>query len=165
MNVMDLKVTFRQDVQPTDRMAVRRIVDATGYFSGAENEIALELVEERLTKGESSGYHFLFAESQAAVIGYICYGPVPATLYSYDMYWMAVHPDFQRSGVGRKLLVMSESLIRQRGGRQVYMDTSARPQYEPTRHFYEARGYQRAAYLPDFYAPGEAKIIYVKVIA
>ena len=164
MRVMDLNVTFRQDVRPSDRMTVGKIVEATGFFSGDETAVAVELVEERLEMGDTSGYHLLFAEAEGEVIGYACYGPVPATLYSYDIYWMAVYPDFQRRGLGRKLLAMCESLIQEKGGRQIYMDTSARAQYEPTRRLYVARGYLQAAYLPDYYAPGDAKITYVKVI-
>jgi ribosomal protein S18 acetylase RimI-like enzyme len=163
--MMDLDVTFRRDVRPSDRTVVREIVKATGFFSETETEIAVELVEERLTAGEASGYHFLFAEAREAVIGYAVYGPVPGTLCSYDIYWMAVYPDFQRRGLGRKLLAMCESLIREKGGCRIYMETSARAQYEPTRRLYEARGYRQAAYLPDYYAPGDAKITYEKVVA
>lgn len=162
---MDLDVIFRQDVRPDDPATVRKIVEATGFFSGDETTMAIELVQERLTMGDASGYHFLFAEAQGAVIGYAVYGPCPATLHSYDIYWMAVYPDFQGQGLGRKLLAMCESLIQEKGGRQIYMDTSARPQYEPTRQLYLARGYLQAAFLPDYYAPGDAKITYVKVIA
>ena len=165
MSVMDLNVIFRKDVRPSDRETVRKIVEATGYFSGDETTMAVELVQERLTMGDASGYHFLFAEAEGAVIGYAVYGPCPATLHSYDIYWMAVYPDFQGRGLGRKLLAMCESLIREKGGRQVYMDTSGRAQYEPTRRLYVARGYLQVAYLPDYYAPGDAKITYVKVIA
>lgn len=161
----NLNITFRQDVRESDRTVVRKIVEATGFFSGDETEIAVELVEERLTMGEASGYHFLFAESQGAVIGYAVYGPVPGTRYSYDIYWMAVYPDCQGRGLGRELLAMCESLIREKGGRRIYMDTSGRAQYEPTRRLYVARGYTQEAYLPDYYAPGDAKITYVKVIS
>jgi ribosomal protein S18 acetylase RimI-like enzyme len=160
--MMDLKVAFRQDIRPSDRATVRKLVEATGFFSGDETAIALELVEERLARGDASGYHFLFAEAGGEAIGYACYGPVPATLCSYDIYWMAVHPDFQRRGLGRELLGRTEVLIREQGGRQIYMDTSGRAQYEPTRLLYEGRGYRQAAYLPDYYAPGDAKVIYEK---
>jgi len=165
MSVMDLNITFRRDVRESDRTAVRKIVEATGYFSADETDVAVELVEERLTKGEASGYHFVFVESVGAVIGYAVYGPCPATIYSYDIYWMAVYPDCQGQGIGGKMLAMCESLIREQGGRRIYMDTSGRAQYEPTRRLYSARGYLQAANLPDYYAPGEAKITYVKVIA
>ena len=165
MSMMMLNVTFRQDVRPSDRRAVMELVEATGFFSDHETAIAVELVDERLERGDASGYHFLFAEAEGEMIGYACHGPVPATRCSYDIYWMAVHPDFQRQGLGRELLARTESLIREQGGRQIYMDTSGRAQYEPTRLLYEGRGYRQAAHLPDYYAPGDAKIIYVKVIA
>ncbi len=164
MKEMDLKITFRHKVRPADRTAVRKIVEATGFFSGDETEMAVELVDECLARGTASGYHFVFAELEGEVIGYSCYGPVPATRYSYDIYWMAVHPDYQRRGIGRKLIAMNESLVRRAGGRRIYMDTSARAQYGPTRLLYEAEGYQQAACLPDYYAPGDSKITYVKVI-
>lgn len=159
-----LKVAFRQDLLPSDGAAVRCIAESTGYFSGAEIAIAVELVDERLSRGEESGYRFLFTETGGNIIGFSCFGPVPATLSSFDLYWIVVRHDFQGQGAGRKLLAMTELSIKGAGGRRVYADTSARDQYEPTRRFYESQGYRQAAFLPDFYAPGDGKIIYVKAI-
>jgi ribosomal protein S18 acetylase RimI-like enzyme len=164
MNDMEFNITFRHDVRPADTTAVRELVEATRFFSAEETEIAVELVEECLAKGEAGGYFFIFGEMQGRIVCYACYGPVPATRSSYDIYWMAVHPVFQRRGLGRKLLEMCETLIREAGGRQIYMDTSARVQYEPTRRLYETAGYRQAAYLTDFYAPGDAKVIYEKIL-
>jgi hypothetical protein len=45
------------------------------------------------------------------------------------------------------------------------VETSTRAQYEPTRTFYERCGYEIAAELPDFYAPGDGKAIFVRVLA
>jgi ribosomal protein S18 acetylase RimI-like enzyme len=44
----------------------------------------------------------------------------------------------------------------------MYAETSGRPQYEPTRAFYERMGYQVAARLKDFYAPGDDKVIFAR---
>jgi hypothetical protein len=46
----------------------------------------------------------------------------------------------------------------------VYIETSNRPQYEPTRGFYLRCGYRIDAVLEDFYAAGDAKVIYVKAL-
>src|SRR5574340_353167 len=151
---------YRREVLPSDREQVRDLVAATGFFSAVETDIAVELVEEALARGSAaSGYFFLFAEEEGAVIGYTCFGPILGTLTSYDLYWIAVHPRFHRRGVGRELLAESERLIFRRGGRRVYIDTSSRPQYEATRAFYRAQGYREEACLQDFYAPGDGKII------
>jgi D-alanine-D-alanine ligase len=162
----DGTLTYRRDVLPSDRGHVRTIVEATGFFSRTEADIAVELVEENLARGASdSGYFFLFAEENGEVIGYACYGPILGTAMSYDLFWIAVQPRFHRRGIGRELLATSEDLILLTGGRRIYIDTSSRPQYEATRAFYRAQGYREEAFLQDFYAPGDGKIIYVKSLA
>ncbi len=159
-------LTYRREVLPSDRNHVRAIVEGTGFFSPTEADIAVELVEENLARGDrDSGYFFLFAEEQGNVIGYACYGPILGTAMSYDLYWIAVSPRFHRCGLGRELLARSETLIFLQGGRRIYIDTSSRPQYEATRTFYRSQGYREDAFLQDFYAPGDGKIIYVKLLA
>lgn len=153
---------FRYEVEPADRQLVRQIVESTGFFNPAEIAIAVELVEERLAKGDASGYHFVFASCGGQAGAYACYGPIAGTLHAYDLYWIAVHPAHQNQGVGARLLAQTEQCIRRQGGRQVYAETSSRDQYAPTRRFYQRHGYQRVAQLKDFYAPGDDKLIYVK---
>jgi ribosomal protein S18 acetylase RimI-like enzyme len=157
-------ITFRGNVVPADCARVRAIVSSSGFFSPAEVLIAVELVEERLSKGPASGYHFLFAERQGKVLGYSCFGPIPATRASYDLYWIAVCNDCRRMGIGHGLLVRSEAEIVRMGGARVYLETSSRLLYTPTRLFYGAAGYHQEALLEDFYAPGDAKVIYVKAL-
>jgi ribosomal protein S18 acetylase RimI-like enzyme len=155
---------FRTLVRPDDVAAVRRLVEATGYFSPDETVIAAELVDERLTDGPVSGYDFLFHDGPDRLDGYSCYGLIPCTLASYDLYWIAVHPDTQGSGLGRRLLEESERHIRALGGTAVYAETSGRDQYVSTRAFYEKCGYDVGAVFPDFYAPGDDKVVFVKRI-
>ncbi|MCA9263400.1 MAG: GNAT family N-acetyltransferase [Planctomycetales bacterium] len=158
-------VTLRAAVTPADLGAVRAIVEATGFFREDEIDIAVELVECRLDKGPASGYDFLFAESDNLVVGYACFGPIPCTLGSYDLYWIAVSPTCQRDGVGRRLLFEVESQVACAGGRCIYIETSGRPQYAPTREFYQTCGYAVAAVLPDFYDDGDDKVIWHKTLA
>jgi D-alanine-D-alanine ligase len=143
---------------------VREIVESTGFFSPAETAVAVELVEERLQRGLESGYLFLFAERGDAMLGYSCYGPIAGTRSSFDLYWIAVHHDFRTQGLGSWLLRETETLIRDQGGTRIYVETSSREQYVPTRRFYERHGYFREALLKDFYAPGDGKVVYVKVL-
>ncbi len=164
MHDKNRKLTFRQEVRPEDRGAVERLVRATGFFSEEEHLIAVELVDERLAKGEASGYSFLFAEGENRLLGYTCFGPIPGSLHSCDLYWIAVDPKAQGRGLGQELLAGSERLMAERGARRIYADTSSRPQYESTRAFYLACGYFQEALLADFYAPGDGKRIFVKIL-
>lgn len=155
-------VTFRESVRPADVEAVRGIVAATGFFSDEEIAIAAELVQERLDKGAASGYEFVFAEVGGVVKGYSCYGLIPCSTVSWDLYWIAVDPDQQGSGLGRRILKMTEDKIATAGGLAVYAETSGRAQYVPTRAFYERTGYATGAVFADFYGPGDAKYVFVK---
>lgn len=157
-------IEFRFEVEKTDAEIVREIAESTGFFSPEEVDITVELVNERLLKGDASGYHFIFALKDNRVIGYTCFGPIPATRVSYDLYWIVVHKDFQRIGLGVELMKRSEAAIASRGGRRIYVDTSSREQYAPTHNFYLRCGYIKEAVLKDFYYPGDSKAIFSKVI-
>lgn len=157
-------LTLRTGVVREDVERVRDIVVSTGLFRPDEIGIAAELVEERLRIGPASGYHFIFAEREGLVLGYSCYGPVPLTLHSYDLYWIAVRKEHQGAGIGKVLLERSEAAIVELGGHRVYIETSSRPVYRDTRRFYERRGYRAEATLREFYSPGDNKVIYVKAL-
>lgn len=155
-------IIFRHQVIPSDRDAVRNVVESTGFFSPAETDVAVELVDERLTKGAASGYEFILAEASDRLLGYSCFGPIPATAESFDLYWIVVAKNHQNTGIGRRLMAEAERLIELAGGRRVYVETSSRIQYEPTRAFYQRAGYDVVAVLDDFYAPGDGKVILLK---
>jgi len=156
---------LRADLRPEDRDAVRRLVASTGFFSAEEEEIAVELVDEALARGEAaSGYHFVFAEEAGVPVGYVCFGPISGTHASHDLYWIVVDQARRGGGIGRTLEQACLESVRALGGRRLYVDTSSRAQYAPTRAFYLACGYQEAARLPDFYAPGDGKVIFVKAL-
>jgi ribosomal protein S18 acetylase RimI-like enzyme len=156
---------WRNVVQQSDAEAVRRLVADTGFFSHEEVLVAVELVDETLAQGNASGYEFLFLDQPdhpGGLLGYTCYGLIPATQSSFDLYWIAVSPQAQRQGWGEKLMRESERLARASGATQMYADTSARKQYAPTRAFYERMGYEKAAVLKNFFAAGDDKVIYVR---
>jgi D-alanine-D-alanine ligase len=159
-----VKMRFRNTVSEKDVLSVRQMAESTGFFSPEEVDTAVELVEDRLLKGPRCGYYFLFAEDGGRPVGYTCFGPIPCTKESYDLYWIVVVADYRGKGLGTQLLGASEEAITSYGGSRVYIETSARPQYLPTRAFYLARGYSLIAELEDYYAPGDAKAMYLKVL-
>jgi D-alanine-D-alanine ligase len=159
-----MTMTFRDHILPTDPAAIRGIVASTGFFRPDEIDVAVELADERLAKGERSGYFFVFAEQGGRVVGYACYGPIACTVHSHDLYWIAVHNDLRGRGMGRLILDQAERAVVAAGGRRIYVETSSQPQYEPTRSFYLRTGYTQAALLADFYAPGDGKIVLVKAV-
>ena len=155
-------ITLREEVRASDVEAVRELVAATGFFSEAEVAIAAELVQERLDKGAASGYGFVLAERDGALAGYSCFGQIPCSTVSWDLYWIAVAPGAQGSGLGRLILDRTERRMQEAGGLACYAETSGRDQYATTRAFYVRTGYATGAVFPDFYGPGDAKHVFVK---
>jgi ribosomal protein S18 acetylase RimI-like enzyme len=158
------RTSYRTRVEPADQRHVREILRSTGLFGEAEIAVAVELVHERLERGEASGYRFLFAERSGATVGFACWGLIAGTVESADLYWIAVRQDQHRQGIGKVLLRRAEAAISCAGGRRIHIETSSRESYEPTRAFYRSRGYRECATLEDFYGPGDAKVIFLKVV-
>ena len=157
-------VRYRSRPTAADLPALRRLVAATGVFYPQERAVALELLEVRLRDGRRSGYSFFFAERRGEVVGYCAWGRVPLTRRTYDLYWIAVAPEAEGQGIGRALLGRVERTLARRGGGHLYIETSSRRVYDRPRRFYRAMGYRQVARLRDFYAPGDHKIMFCKVI-
>jgi hypothetical protein len=61
-------------------------------------------------------------------------------------------------------MALVEGDVAARSGKKIWIDTSSRPLYEPTRQFYLKMGYEKVAELPDFYALNDSKVIFLKRI-
>jgi GNAT superfamily N-acetyltransferase len=115
----------------------------------------------RPAQASEPDYTALGADVEGRLVGWICWGPTPCTLGTYDLYWMAVDPVGQHVGVGSALLAEMERRLVGRA-RLIVVETAGRADYADTRRFYQARGYLETAHIPDFYAPGDDLVVYTK---
>jgi ribosomal protein S18 acetylase RimI-like enzyme len=141
---------------------LEEILNATGAFTDDEVTIALELLETVVNDPRQQDYEVAVADIGDRVAGYVLFGPVPLTEGNYDLYWIAVDPNSQGSGVGRRLMKHVEEQVRQRGGRLLCLETSSQGGYVRTRKFYEQAGYVEESCIRDFYKPGDDRLTYVK---
>ncbi len=174
-------------ISPRDRSRLAEVLAATGAFNADEVQVALSLFDVSLEEVSSvgtepqlssrrakpcrdplspsqdsdAGYEFLgaFDESSDRLIGYACFGATPATIGTYDLYWLAVDPAAQGRGIGSALVRAVEAKLLDRGARLLVVETSSRPDYEGTRRFYARSGYMEAARVRDFYAPADDRIV------
>ena len=146
-----------------DRAALLSILIKTRAFTSAEIDVAMELIDIVLKDRTQKDYQIdCMAEDQDLAVGYICYGPAPMTEGTFDLYWIAVDPDFQEKGVGSTLVDFLEEAVKDRGGRMILADTSTIPLYEKTRKFYLKNGFQEVARIPDYYQPGNDRITFYR---
>ena len=155
---------FRDEPQERDLTAISSILHTSGFFNTEEVEMGVSLISERLEKGEECGYYFQFIEDDSELIGYSCYGPIPGTAHSFDLYWIAVDKEYRGHGIGSLLLNKTEEEILSMRGERIYIETSSSEMYLPTRSFYQKSGYTQEAELVDYYKRGDNKLIYVKVV-
>jgi D-alanine-D-alanine ligase len=168
-----------RDLTSADLIRVLEITRLTGVFREEELGIAGEVFSDCVAHPGPSGgdravapktssaptvsrpYYALGAESEGQLLGWICWGQTPCTEGTWDLYWLAVDPAAHGLGVGTALVAEMERRLTG-VARLVSIDTSGRPDYNPTRAFYLKRGYQAVARVPDFYAPGDDQVIFTK---
>ncbi len=152
-----------------DRGGVFRILESAGNFTREEVATALELIDEWLELGEQSGYLTYVMEARddnaSEVLGYVSFGPTPLTESTFDLYWIAVDKSRHRGGVGKKLLRFTEEEVVRRGGRMLLIETSSQETYDGTIQFYERTGYESVGKIPEYYKPGDDKLIFAKRLA
>ena len=146
-----------------DRSALDQLLSKITVFDAEDRAIAIELLDIYLEDPAQEDYKFFVASDEdSQMIGYICYGPTPLTEGTYDLYWIAVDPQYAGQGVGTLLMRQLESILKANHGRLIVIETSSSQQYALTRQFYLKNGYVLAETIKDFYRPGEDRVTFVK---
>jgi ribosomal protein S18 acetylase RimI-like enzyme len=124
---------------------------------------ALELIDGALSSPRGDGeYRVRVAEVAGRIAGYVCFGPTPMTDGTFDLYWLATHPEQRGRGIAAHLVASMEEELRAAGARRIRVETSTLDGYGSAHRFYARHGYPETARLPDFYKPGDDLIILFK---
>ncbi len=152
--------------QPNEASELVALSEATGFFNADEVIVVQEMLESFYQNPTSEEYTWIVWRETAGAPprGYACYGPASLAVGTYDLYWIAVDRAFQSKKIGSALLDAMEQDLVARNARQIYIETSDKEQYAPTRAFYERRGYTLAAHYRDYYDVGDGKVVYLKVL-
>jgi D-alanine-D-alanine ligase len=150
--------------RPNESEMLVALTEATGFFNAEEVSIVREMLDSFFENPDSGEYLWIVDRDapDAVPLGYACYGPASMAVGTYDLYWIAVDKAHQDKKIGSALLQHLEQDLARRGARQLYIETSDKPMYAPTRAFYERRGYALVAHFRDYYDIGDGKVIYFK---
>ena len=152
-------------VSDNESRALVSLAESTGIFNPGEAEDLLGHVLEELHAGRlAPGHqaHVWVSTVTAPAEGWVYFAPTSNAEGVWDLWWIGVAPDSQRRGIGDSLLRFVENHVLAADGRLLLIETSSLPAFDPVRQFYSQRGYAECGRIPDFYAVGDAKVIFFK---
>lgn len=152
------------NIRPTetkDIPALKIVLDETGLFPG---EMLPDMVSGFLSDQESREI-WLTCELDGEAIGFCYAAPEPLTDGTWNMLAIAVHPSKQGSGYGGAIVRRLETLLHDDGHRVLIVDTSGKDEFVPTREFYRKSGYVEEARIRHFWAEGDDKVVFWKLIS
>ena len=156
-----------RELKKNDREELKRIIVDTKHFNDDEVNVAMELIDDSLSKGSSSDYitKVFVTDDTEATAGYICYGKRPLTDKTYDLYWIAVDPKIHGKGIGKQLVEsMEQDVLDNMDGYLILIETSGKAEYVGERKFYEKCAYEVQTVIKDFYRRGDDLFVYRKYL-
>jgi ribosomal protein S18 acetylase RimI-like enzyme len=151
---------------PEDTPALLAMAEETGVFQPHEVEGFGEVLDDYHDGEQYNGHLARTWVEDGAVAGFVYYAPADLTDGgTWDLWWIIVAKARQGRGLGTRLLELVEQDVRHEGARQLLIETSSLPHYDPTQRFYLKHGYRVAARIPDYYAEGDDLVIFSKRIA
>ncbi len=151
-------------VTPNDMTALKAVIDANELFpSNMLDDMKSDYFED-----ENSRDIWLTYEDEKPVarrslaVGIAYCAPEKMTEGTWNLYLIAVHPDYQGQGIGTSMVRYIEQMLAARGERILLVETSSLASFEGTREFYRKCGFDQEARIREFYQAGEDKIVFRK---
>ena len=142
---------------PDDLPELKTVIDANELFP---SEMLDEMIFDYFNNKNTQDYWFTYDNGKPVAIAYCA--PEKMTEGTWNLYLIAVHPDYQELGYGTSMVNHLEQRLANCGERVLLIETSSLESFEPTRKFYLKCGYHQEARIRDFYQAGEDKIVFYK---
>ena len=155
-----IKNTEIRPVKADDLADLKKVIDANDLFP---SDLLDEMLVDYLGSEKSSDLWFTYEKGSPIAIAYCA--PERMTEGTWNLYLIAVHPNYQSQGIGTSMMNYIEETLRERGERLILVETSSLSDFERTRTFYLQMGYQKEAQIREFYQAGEDKIVFRKLLA
>ncbi|MGL4879516.1 MAG: GNAT family N-acetyltransferase [Waterburya sp.] len=140
-----------------DIPALKTVIEANDLFP---SDMLDDMISGYFNNENGSEFWFTYEDRKAVAIAYCA--PERMTEGTWNLYLIAVHPDYQGQGLGTSMLYYIEQMLTARGERMLLVETSSLKTFEGTREFYRKCGYDEEARIREFYQAGEDKIIFRK---
>lgn len=145
----------------TDSDALLAIVESSGQF----DKNGLAHVKKKLNSylaGGSDGLWFTADDGEPIGVAYCA--PEPVTDGTWNLLMLWTRHDRNGQGHGSALVRHVEDVLTERGVRLLIVETSSLPDFAGARAFYDKCGFTQEARIKNFFAAGDDKIVYTKLL-
>ncbi|MDR1694967.1 MAG: GNAT family N-acetyltransferase [Lactobacillaceae bacterium] len=153
-------LSFRNKLTPQDPENIRVIAQSTGFFDEKDTELSADIAQYILEEGDDEEHEFIFAEDDDKTVAFACFGMVPDSEASYELYWLSTLNEYRGKGIGKEVIAKLLNDIKKAGGRKLFLKTCGTDKYAPTRMFYEKCGFKLEGVLKEYYDEDEDCYIY-----
>ena len=161
MRVKFIKIMQKENIRPVDQNdldTLKEIINSNELFPP---ELLDNMIQPYFEGNNDTEFWVTYQENNVPIaIAY--YAPERMTVGTYNLYLIAIHPNFQRKGIGQEMLEYIENHLKNRGERILLIETSGLPEFERAIYFYKKNNYHEEATIREFYAQEEDKIIFRK---
>ena len=145
----------------TIRHATREDIGALGAIAEEAGLFPADMLPDMISPAfEGADDVWLVAERDGAPDGFAFARPEQMTDRVWNLLAIGVHPSARGNGLGRRLLDAVEAGLPD--ARMIIIETTQLPEQATARALYADAGYRHSAGIPDFFADGEDKIVFVK---
>ncbi|MDS3859347.1 GNAT family N-acetyltransferase [Thermosynechococcaceae cyanobacterium BACA0444] len=148
---------------PDDRDALLALAQAVGLFD-SDQIVELTQMLDQYFSNDSQSQNLWLTDYDHGPVGVAYAGAEPMTHGTWNLYLIAIHPNYQKQGRGSMLLKYIEKVLAERGERVLLVETSGTDEFQYVRAFYRNNGYEEEARIRDFYADGVDKVVFRKVL-
>jgi ribosomal protein S18 acetylase RimI-like enzyme len=158
------EVRIKAGITPPEVEGVLDLAAASGLFSSDAMMSAEDMAWDSAYGDGSAPHDFLLAvlgePGNARPVGFVCYGPIPHWPDSFELYGIAVDPEFRRMGIGSALVAEVNRRVAALRGKRIFLETGTDRAFEPAHAFYEVNGYERESRFHKQFIPVEGGVVY-----
>ncbi len=149
-----IRPTVESDFQGLIALAI-----ACGLFEPDQTELLASMLRSR------SDTDIWFTDHEdSGPVGVAYLAPEKMTNGTWNLYWIAVHPDHQGNGRGKAMLDYVVNWLSKKGERVLLVETSGTEDFEYVRRFYSKHGFDEEARIRSFYDTGVDKVVFLRVL-
>ncbi|WP_319542214.1 GNAT family N-acetyltransferase [uncultured Pseudodesulfovibrio sp.] len=155
-------------LSPEDVEGLLNMAETSGLFNPDQMTEIEDMSWGCAYQGESVACSFLQAlvstPQGEKPIGFLCFTEIPEWPQNYELFGIAVTPEYQRLGIGTALMTGMKNIVAGQDGKRIFLETGQNHKCEEIRRFYEANNYSMEHRFFKQFIPKDENVVYCHTI-